>query len=104
MLDLDRPILTLDEDVTAKLRRWNLAAAGLHFVTGLVIVLIGDRDFGLPVTSFNINGPPGTDPGDRCGDPGPYSSTPAGQGSRRSLGCGCGVWIAPCAPLRHGGA
>ena len=61
MLDLDRPILTLDADVTAKLRRWNLAAAGLHFVTGLVIVLIGDRDFGLPVTSFNINGPPGTD-------------------------------------------
>lgn len=38
----------------------NIGAGLLHLLTGLAMIVLGDRDFALPVGGFNINGPPGT--------------------------------------------
>ncbi len=45
------------------LRRWNLAAALLHLFSGLAMIVLGNA-FTLPVSTFNLNGPPGTPLGD----------------------------------------
>ncbi len=50
----------LSEDRASRLRRLNILAGLLHLVTGVVIIVIGDLDFELPVSGFNIAGPPGT--------------------------------------------
>lgn len=42
------------------LRRLNLGLGGLHLISGLLMVVLGDLSFELPVTSFTTNGPPGT--------------------------------------------
>lgn len=42
-----------------RLRRFNLVMGALHLVSGLLMVLLGN-DFSLPVSTFNLNGPPGT--------------------------------------------
>lgn len=43
----------------AKLRPFNAAMGALHLASGLLMVLLGN-DFTLPVSTFNLNGPPGT--------------------------------------------
>ncbi len=42
-----------------KLRKMNLGAGLLHLVSAVVMLVIA-ADFTLPVTTFNLNGPPGT--------------------------------------------
>jgi hypothetical protein len=42
------------------LRRLNLGLGALHLVSGASMVVLGDRSFELPVTTFSTNGPPGT--------------------------------------------
>ena len=60
-LEFDRVVVDLPTDRADKLRRLNVAAGLLHFVTAIVMVAIGDRSFSLPVSGFNISGPPGTE-------------------------------------------
>ncbi|MEM9746537.1 MAG: heliorhodopsin HeR [Actinomycetota bacterium] len=50
----------LSDDRANGLRRFNLVMAALHAVSGTAMVVFGDTGFGLPVTAFNLNGPPGT--------------------------------------------
>ncbi len=38
----------------------NFFAGLLHLATGIAMLVLGDRDFTLPVSGFNIAGPPGT--------------------------------------------
>lgn len=38
----------------------NIFAGLLHLVTGVAMIVLGDLDFSLPVSGFNIAGPPGT--------------------------------------------
>lgn len=59
-LDFDRETVELTDETAARLRKLNLGAGLLHLVTGVVIIVIGDLDFELPVGGFNISGPPGT--------------------------------------------
>ncbi len=56
----DREVVDLTDSTAGRLRRLNLAAGLLHLVTGLAMIILGDRDFQLPVSGFNIAGPPGT--------------------------------------------
>lgn len=60
ILDFNRPTVELPAERAGSLRRLNLAAGVLHLVSGLAMVVLGDRDFALPVSGFNISGPPGT--------------------------------------------
>lgn len=48
------------DDRLGRLRTFNLVMAALHAVSGAAMVVIGDTGFGLPVTAFNLNGPPGS--------------------------------------------
>ncbi len=59
-LDFDREVVDLDDAKASRLRLLNLAAAAFHLVTGALMLVLGDTDFTLPVTVFNIAGPPGT--------------------------------------------
>jgi len=61
VLDFDREVVEVPNDTASRLRRLNLVAGTLHLITGALMVILGNRDFTLPVTTFNINGPPGTD-------------------------------------------
>ncbi len=58
-LDFDRETVDLSEETASKLRRLNIGAGVLHLITGIIMIVAGDRDFSLPVGGFNINGPPG---------------------------------------------
>ena len=60
-LDFDRTVVDLSPERAEKLRRLNLAAGTLHLATAVLMVVLGDRDFSLPVSGFNISGPPGTE-------------------------------------------
>ena len=60
-LNFDRTVVDLPPERANKLRRLNLAAGTLHLVTAVLMVVLGDRDFSLPVSGFNISGPPGTE-------------------------------------------
>ena len=59
-LDFTRETVDLSDESAGRLRRLNLAAFVLHLVTGLAMLILGDLDFELPVSGFNISGPPGT--------------------------------------------
>ena len=59
-LDFDREVVELSDEKATKLRRLNIGAGVLHLVTGIAMLILGDLDFDLPVSSFNIGGPPGT--------------------------------------------
>jgi hypothetical protein len=60
-LDFDRTVVDLPPEGAEKLRRLNLAAGSLHLATAVLMVVLGDRNFSLPVSGFNISGPPGTE-------------------------------------------
>jgi hypothetical protein len=60
-LKFDRVVVDLPSNRASKLRRLNVAAGILHLVTAAVMVAVGNRSFSLPVSGFNIGGPPGTD-------------------------------------------
>lgn len=59
-IDFSTPTVELTDERAGKLRKLNILAGLLHLVTGVVIIVIGDLDFELPVSGFNISGPPGT--------------------------------------------
>ncbi len=59
-IDFDRKVVELTDDNASRLRKLNLGAGVLHLVTGLAMIVLGDLDFELPVSGFNISGPPGT--------------------------------------------
>lgn len=56
----EREVVDLPDGTARGLRRLNIGAGVLHLVTGLAMIVLGDRDFELPVSGFNIAGPPGT--------------------------------------------
>ena len=60
ILLFDREYVELSDPQAARLRRLNLAAFLLHLATGIAMLVLGDLDFTLPVSGFNISGPPGT--------------------------------------------
>ncbi len=57
----DREIVEVTDDVAGRLRRLNLGAFALHLATGVAMIVLGDRAFDLPVSGFNIGGPPGVE-------------------------------------------
>eukprot|EP01006_Ploeotia_vitrea_P035814 TRINITY_DN65938_c9_g1_i3.p1 TRINITY_DN65938_c9_g1~~TRINITY_DN65938_c9_g1_i3.p1 ORF type:complete len:288 (+),score=122.00 TRINITY_DN65938_c9_g1_i3:51-866(+) len=57
--DGDQVAVDITDDELARLRRLNVAAGALHLVSGVVMSIIAS-DFTLPITTFNLNGPPGT--------------------------------------------
>ena len=59
--EFDREVVTLTDERASKLRKLNLGAGVLHLVTGIAMIVLGNLDFDLPVSTFNISGPPGTD-------------------------------------------
>ena len=59
-LNFDREVVELSAERASKLRNLNLAAFVLHLATGIAMIVLGDLDFELPVSGFNISGPPGT--------------------------------------------
>lgn len=59
-VDFERETVDLPDDRARRLRTLNLGAGALHLATGIAMVALGDLDFSLPVSGFNISGPPGT--------------------------------------------
>lgn len=59
MLDFDRPSVDISDDRLGRLRRFNLVMGVIHLVSGGAMVVFGN-DFELEISSFNLNGPPGT--------------------------------------------
>ncbi len=57
--DGDPPSVAVTDGTLKGLRRLNLGAGVLHLVSAVVMVIIA-ADFTLPITTFNLNGPPGT--------------------------------------------
>ncbi len=55
----DTPSVQVSPSQLDKLRNLNIGAGVLHLVSGVVMVILAN-DFSLPITSFNLNGPPGT--------------------------------------------
>jgi hypothetical protein len=53
-------LVEVSHDRATGLRRLNIGLGFLHLVSGSLMVLLGDLDFELPVTTFATNGPPGT--------------------------------------------
>ena len=59
MIDFNRNVVEVSDERLAGLRRFNLIMGFLHLVSGALMVILGN-DFELPVTTFNLNGPPGS--------------------------------------------
>jgi len=57
--DGDPESVEVSESTLGTLRKMNLGAGLLHFVSAVVMLIIA-ADFTLPITTFNLNGPPGT--------------------------------------------
>jgi hypothetical protein len=55
----DHPTLDVPDTTMARLRRLNIGAGVLHLISAIAMTVLA-ADFTLPVTSFNLNGPPGT--------------------------------------------
>jgi len=55
----NKPALDISDDVFGRLRTLNIGAAVLHLVSGVAMIVLGN-DFSLPVSLFNLAGPPGT--------------------------------------------
>jgi hypothetical protein len=64
------PVADIDESRFRRLRRFNLIMGVLHAVSGTAMVALGN-DFALDVSTFDLNGPPGT---------------PLSEGTLRSVG------------------
>ncbi len=58
-IDFDRQTVHFSESRLTKLRRFNLVMGVLHLVSGALMVILGN-DFKLDISTFALNGPPGT--------------------------------------------
>lgn len=58
-IDFNRETVEVPPARLGKLRTFNLVMGVLHFVSGLLMVILGN-DFELEVSTFGLNGPPGT--------------------------------------------
>lgn len=59
LADGDSESIEVSTSQMAKLRRMNLGAGTLHLVSAIAMTLLS-TSFTLPITTFNLNGPPGT--------------------------------------------
>ncbi len=50
----------MSDERAGRLRRFNVGLGALHLVSGIMMLTLGDLSFELPVTTFAMNGPPGT--------------------------------------------
>jgi hypothetical protein len=57
--DGDEPTIDVPDATMSRLRRLNIGAGILHLVSAVAMTVIA-ADFTLPITTFNLNGPPGT--------------------------------------------
>ncbi len=55
----DPETIEVSASTLASLRKLNIGAGTLHLVSAIVMLIIA-ADFTLPITTFNLNGPPGT--------------------------------------------
>ena len=58
-IDFQRETVSIDDSRLGKLRLFNLVMGVFHLVSGLLMVVLGN-DFKLEVSTFSLNGPPGT--------------------------------------------
>jgi len=58
-IDFDRRTVDVSDERLGKLRVFNLVMGVLHLISGSLMVVLGN-DFELDVSSFALNGPPGT--------------------------------------------
>ena len=59
LADGDPESVTVSDAAMSKLRKMNLGAGTLHLVSAILMIVLS-QSFTLPITSFNLNGPPGT--------------------------------------------
>lgn len=55
----DPETIEVSDEQMAKLKKMNLGAGLLHLTSGVVMTILA-ASFTLPITTFNLNGPPGT--------------------------------------------
>jgi len=58
-IDFDRQTVELSDERLSGLRRFNLIMGLFHLVSGILMIVLGN-DFELEVSTFALNGPPGT--------------------------------------------
>lgn len=58
-IDFDRQTVDVPDQRLGKLRRFNIIMGVFHLISGALMVVLGN-DFELEVSSFALNGPPGT--------------------------------------------
>ncbi|MFT4596358.1 MAG: hypothetical protein ACI9TF_000603 [Paracrocinitomix sp.] len=58
-IDFDQITVDVPPGRLAKLRRFNIIMGGFHLISGVLMIVLGN-DFKLNVSTFNLNGPPGT--------------------------------------------
>ncbi len=58
-IDFERETVEVSTERLGKLRIFNLVMGALHFVSGALMVVLGN-DFRLDISTFALNGPPGT--------------------------------------------
>ena len=58
-IDFDRQTVEVSDQRLGKLRIFNLVMGLLHLISGSLMVVLGN-DFALDISTFNLNGPPGT--------------------------------------------
>ncbi len=59
LADGDPEVIDVTDEQMTKLRKMNIGAGVLHLVSGVVMTILA-TSFTLPITTFNLNGPPGT--------------------------------------------
>ncbi len=57
--DFESEVVDVPQTRLKKLRNFNIVMGVLHFISGAAMVVLGN-DFELQVSTFNLNGPPGT--------------------------------------------
>ncbi len=58
-IDFDREMVEVSDSRLGKLRRFNLVMGLFHLISGALMIVLGN-DFELEVSTFALNGPPGT--------------------------------------------
>lgn len=59
-VDFDENVVDVTDDRLSKLRVFNAVMGVIHLISGTAMIVLGDTSVELPLSTFNINGPPGT--------------------------------------------